>query len=247
MIGCDCATCRSSDPRDRRLRPSIYIDVADEGRILVDTSTDLRQQALAHSITRLDAILFTHAHADHVMGFDEVRSFNRLQRAAVPCYASDSTWRDLRQTFHYAFTPSPSPGGGVPRLIATTITGPFQVGRVAIVPVPLLHGSLPILGFRFGRMAYLTDCNAIPDESWPLLDDLDVLVIDALRFESHPTHFTVAEAIAAVRRIAPRRSYLTHIGHELRHAPVSADLPDGIELAYDGLAFDVLVDCVHRP
>ncbi|MEQ1731363.1 MAG: MBL fold metallo-hydrolase, partial [Vicinamibacterales bacterium] len=221
MIGCRCATCTSTDPKDTRLRPSIYLDVPGHARILVDTSTDLRQQALAHGITGVDAILFTHGHADHVMGFDDVRGFNRVQGgSAIPCYASEATWQDLRQTFHYAFRAAPSQGGGVPQLDARTITGPFTVGDIAVVPVPVWHGRLPILGFRFGGLAYLTDCNAIPDQSWSLLEDLDVLVIDALRFEPHDTHFTMDEAIAAVRRIAPRRALFTHIGHEVRHAQV---------------------------
>jgi phosphoribosyl 1,2-cyclic phosphate phosphodiesterase len=243
MIGCGCATCQSGDPRDRRLRPSIYVDVPGHARILVDTSTDLRQQALAHGISRVDAILFTHAHADHVMGLDEVRRFNVLQGGPVVCHASDATWQSLRQTFHYVFAAPPGQGGGVPRLDARTIAGPFVVGGVRVVPVPLWHGRMPVLGFRFGAMAYLTDCNAIPDESWALLEGLDVLVIDALRFKPHSTHFSVEEAIEATRRVSPRRAYFTHIGHELRHATVTADLPAGIELAYDGLALDVLVDC----
>ena len=241
MIGCTCPTCRSTNPRDRRLRTSIYVDVPGRARILVDTSTDLRQQALAYGITRLDAILFTHGHADHVMGLDEVRSFNRLQGGPIPCYASESTWQDLRQTFHYVFA-APGHGGGVPRLDPKTITGPFSVGGVHVVPVPVWHGKMPVLGFRFGTLAYLTDCNAIADESWSLLQDLDVLVIDALRFEPHSTHFNVDEAIAVSRRLSPQRAYLTHIAHELQHAPVNAGLPDGIELAYDGLAVDILVD-----
>lgn len=245
MIGCSCETCRSADPRDRRLRTSIYLDVPGHARILVDTSTDLRQQALSHGINGVDAILFTHAHADHVMGLDEVRRFNSLQRGPVVCHASESTWRDLRQTFHYAFGATPDEGGGVPRLDARTIKGPFTVGDVDVVPVPLWHGKMSILGFRFGGLAYLTDCNAIPEESWGLLQNLDVLVIDALRFTPHSTHFSVDEAVSAIRRLAPRRAYLTHISHQLRHAPVSAGLPQGIALAYDGLALDVLVDRVN--
>lgn len=242
MIGCECAVCRSSDPRDRRLRTSIYVDVPGRARLLVDTSTDLRQQALTNAIARVDAILFTHAHADHVMGLDEVRRFNSLQGGPVPCYASDATWADLKRTFHYAFAAAPSQGGGVPKLDARTISGAFTVGGVRVVPVPLWHGRLPILGFRFGGLAYLTDCNGIPDESWPLLEGLDTLVIDALRFRTHPTHFSVDEALGVTRRLSPRRSYLTHICHDLGHEAVSASLPAGIELAYDGLALDVDVD-----
>lgn len=245
MIGCTCSTCESTDPRDHRLRPSIVLDVPGSARILVDTSTDLRQQALTHRITRVDAILFTHAHADHVMGLDEVRRFNAVQGGPVVCYAADHTWQDLRRTFHYVFDQTPNQGGGVPRLDPRAIDGPFVVGGVRVIPVPLWHGRMPVLGFRFGSVAYLTDCNAIPDESWPLLDGLDVLILDALRFKPHSTHFNVEQALAVTRRLAPRRAYFTHIGHELRHEPVCAELPEGIELAYDGLALDVLVDCVN--
>jgi phosphoribosyl 1,2-cyclic phosphate phosphodiesterase len=243
MIGCECATCKSDDPRDRRLRTSIYLDVPGHGRLLVDTSTDLRQQALTHAIQRVDAILFTHAHADHVMGLDEVRRFNWIQGGPVPCYAADATWQDLRRTFHYAFAPAPGQGGGVPNLTPLTIDGPFSVRGVRVVPVPVFHGQMPVLGFRFGGLAYLTDCSGIPEQSWPLLQNLDVLVLDALRFKPHSTHFNVEQAIAVARRLAPPKTYFTHIGHELRHAAVCADLPPGIELAYDGLSLDVLVDC----
>jgi len=239
MIGCSCATCRSSDPRDRRLRPSIYLDVDRRTRILVDTSTDLRQQALAHGITRVDAVLYTHAHADHVLGLDELRRFNVLQNAPIPCYADARTWEALKRTFFYVFDGMARPGGGIPQLEPREIAGPFEIDGIGIVPVRVLHGRTPVLGFRFGAFAYLTDCSAIPDESWALVQGVDTLVIDALRDRPHPTHFTVAEALAAVERIAPRRAYFTHMCHDLPHAATCARLPRGVELAYDGLVLDV--------
>lgn len=243
MIGCACDVCRSTDPRDNRLRPSIYVDVLDRTRILVDTGTDLRQQVLRHGISRVDAILFTHAHADHVMGLDEVRSFNYLQGAPIPCYASARTWQSLRATFAYAFDPTPrKEGGGIPRLVPHEIDGPFEIDGVRIVPVPLWHGTTPILGFRFGSFAYLTDCNRLADESWALVEGVETLVIDALRDRPHTTHFTVAESLEAIARIAPRRAYLTHMAHQLGHAETNARLPPGVELAYDGLTLDVEVD-----
>lgn len=242
MIGCTCDTCRSTDPRDKRLRPSIYIDVSGGPRLLVDTSIDLRQQALAHGVTRVDAILFTHSHVDHTLGLDEVRRFNILQRSAIPAYADAPTAADLRRTFHYVFDPPTEKGGGVPQIELRIIDGPFDIAGVAVVPVPLEHGPRRILGFRFGTFAYLTDCNRIPDEAWPLLGDLDVLVLDALRHRKHPTHFSVAESLEVVARLRPRQTFFTHMCHDLPHAATNAALPAGVELAYDGLQIDVQIE-----
>jgi phosphoribosyl 1,2-cyclic phosphate phosphodiesterase len=241
MIGCPCATCRSTDPRDRRLRPSLYLSVEGGPAVLVDTSTDLRQQALTHGLMRVDAVLFTHSHADHVMGFDELRRFNMLQRASIPAYADERTSEDLRRTFNYVFDPPSEPGGGVPQIELRLITERFSIGALPIVPVPILHGARPILGFRFGTFAYLTDCSAIPEASWPLLDGLDVLVLDALRHRPHPTHFSVAEALQVVDRLKPKQTYFTHICHDLPHEATNRLLPTGVELAYDGLMLDVQV------
>jgi len=239
MIGCSCAVCRSSDPRDRRSRPSIHVNVEGGPSILVDTSTDLRQQVLAHQIARVDAILFTHSHADHVMGLDDVRRFNVIQGGAIPAYADARTADDLRRMFSYVFNPQSEKGGGVPQIALTSIGGRFNVGHVGIQPVPLFHGARPILGYRLGSFAYLTDCNRLPDEAWPLLDGLEVLVLDALRHRPHPTHFTVAEALTVVERVKPRHTYLTHICHDLPHLATNASLPASVELAYDGLAVTI--------
>jgi phosphoribosyl 1,2-cyclic phosphate phosphodiesterase len=239
MIGCTCAVCRSGDPRDRRSRPSIYLDVDDGPAILVDTSTDLRQQALANGIARVDAILFTHSHADHIMGLDDVRRFNVMQAGAIPAYADERTAADLRRSFAYVFEPPAEQGGGIPQISLTTITGRFNVGATGIQPVPIFHGARPILGFRFGSLAYLTDCNRLADEAWPLLDGVEVLILDALRHRPHPTHFTVAEALQVVERVKPRQTYLTHVCHDLGHAATNASLPGGVELAYDGLALTI--------
>ena len=239
MIGCGCAVCRSTDPRDRRSRPSIYVDVQDGPSILVDTSTDLRQQALTHGINRVNAILFTHSHADHIMGLDDVRRFNVMQSAAIPAYADERTATDLRRSFPYVFNPPAEKGGGVPQISITTIEGPFNVGGIGIQPVPIFHGPRPILGFRFGSFAYLTDCNRLADEAWPMLDGIEVLILDALRHRPHPTHFTVSEALQVVERVKPRHTYLTHVCHDLAHAETNASLPRGVELAYDGLALTI--------
>jgi phosphoribosyl 1,2-cyclic phosphate phosphodiesterase len=244
MVGCTCATCRSTDPRDTRLRPSIYVDVPGRARILVDSATDLRQQALTYNVTRVDAVVYTHAHADHILGLDELRRFNAIQKTSIPCYADARTWEALRKAFFYVFDGVSRQGGGVPQLEPREIRGPFEVAGVPIVPVPLLHGRTPILGLRFGSFAYLTDCSAIPDDSWALVAGVETLVIDALRHKPHPTHFTVAEALVAVERIAPRRAYFTHMCHDLPHAETCARLPANVELAYDGLILDVDVDVV---
>ena len=239
MIGCTCAVCTSADPRDRRTRPSIHLDVDGGPAILVDTSTDLRMQALAHGITRVDAILFTHSHADHIMGMDEVRRFNALKGGAIPAYADERTASDLRRTFSYVFTPPDQPGGGVPQVDLATITEPFSFGGVAIEPVPIFHGKRPILGFRFGAFAYVTDCNRLTDRAWEVLRGVDVLILGALRHRPHPTHFTVAEALQVVEQLRPRQTYFTHLCHDLGHAATNATLPAGVELAYDGLRFDI--------
>lgn len=241
MIGCSCGTCRSTDPHDKRLRPSIFIEADGGPKLLVDTSIDLRQQALTHGMTRVDAILFTHSHVDHTHGLDEVRRFNILQRGSIPAYADRATAEDLRRTFHYVFDPPAEKGGGVPQIDLSIVDGPFDVLGVQVIPVPIFHGPRRILGFRFGTFAYLTDCNRIPAESWPLLEGLDVLVLDALRHRPHPTHFTVAQSLEVVARLQPRQTYFTHMCHDLPHAATNAALPPGVELSYDGMQFDVMI------
>jgi phosphoribosyl 1,2-cyclic phosphate phosphodiesterase len=239
MIGCTCAVCTSTDPRDRRTRPSIYLEVERGPKILVDTSTDLRQQALVHGVPRVDAILFTHSHADHVMGLDDSRRFSQMQKGAIPCYADALTVESLKKTFYYVFDPKTEQGGGLPQIQLHTIAGPFAIDGVAIQPIPLMHGARPILGFRFGDFAYLTDTNHIPDESWPLLSGVKTVILDALRHRPHPTHFSVSEALAAVERMRPRQTYLTHICHDLPHVATNQALPPGVELAYDGLQLTI--------
>jgi phosphoribosyl 1,2-cyclic phosphate phosphodiesterase len=246
-IGCDCSVCRSTDPRDRRMRPSILIEVETAGTpfcesvrsILVDTSTDLRSQALAFDVRRVDAILFTHTHADHVLGLDDVRRYNQMQRAPIPCFSDEETLVALRRMFAYVFNPPPQTGGGLPQLSLFRLAGPFTLGGVEIVPVRVFHGRLPVLGFRIGSFAYLTDCNRIPDESWPLLDGVRTLIVDALRHRPHSTHFSVSEAVDVAARIGSERAYFTHICHDLAHAETCAQLPAGVELAYDGLVLEI--------
>lgn len=248
-IGCGCTVCGSSDPRDKRTRPSILIDLGDRAElaptaaavryVLVDTSTDLRAQALACGVRRVDAILFTHSHADHVFGLDDVRPFNQMQGGPIACYSDADTADDLRRIFSYVFRPPRQLGGGVPRIVLSSIGGPFVLGGVDVVPVPLFHGKLPVLGFRIGPFAYLTDCNRIPDASWDLLRGVRTVILDALRHRPHSTHFSLDEAVDVVARLGAERAYFTHICHDLGHAATCAQLPPGVQLAYDGLTLDI--------
>jgi phosphoribosyl 1,2-cyclic phosphate phosphodiesterase len=238
MIGCRCPTCVSTDPRDQRWRPSIVIRTADGLSVLVDAAPDLRSQALRFGVERVDAILFTHGHADHVMGLDEVRRYNVLQDGVVPCYGDRRTIREVRRTFAYVFRPVPE-GGGIPRLALFPLGGPFSLGRSEFIPVPVFHGRQLILGYRLGRFAYLTDCSGIPDASWPLLEGVRVLVLNALRDRPHPTHFNLAQALDVVARVRPERALLTHICHDLPHAATSKRLPPGVEIAHDGLVIGI--------
>jgi len=240
MIGCDCAVCRSADARDTRLRPSIYVTCDDGTRVLVDTTPDFRAQALTHNIRQVDAVLYTHTHADHILGLDELRRFNHMSGRPVPLFGDAFTLKELRRVFAYAFDEDAPKGGGVPQLQLWTLGGgPLMIGRQEIVPIPLRHGYRMILGFRFGRFAYLTDCNEVPATSMPLLEGLDVLVLDALRHRPHPTHFTVAEALETAAAIGAKQTYFTHICHDLPHEMTCAVLPAGVTLAYDGLELEI--------
>ena len=237
MIGCACAVCRSTDPRDKRTRPSILIDL-DGFRLLVDTSTDLREQALREGIDRVDAVFYTHAHADHIFGFDDLRRFNHLTRKPLNAYGDAATLAAIRRTFAYAYDPGAPKGGGVPHVDLHEVDGPFTLGGHVITPVRVMHGTTPVNGVRVGKFAYVTDCNQIPEASRPLLEGLDVLVIDALRRTTHPTHFSVDGALAAVAALAPGQAFFTHMAHDLPHAETCAALPPGVSLAYDGLVLE---------
>ena len=234
MIGCDCAVCTSADPHDRRTRPSIAVDYGDR-TILVDTTPELRLQCVAHGIRRVHAVLFTHHHADHVAGLDDLRRFNWLLQTPVPCYGRPDTLEVIRRMFLYAFEDDPDYPSHKPELHLVPIEDDrLKLFGRTIIPVPLMHGPLPILGYRFGKIAYCTDCNVIPEQSLELLRDLDVLILDALRRRPHPTHFNLEQAVEVARRIGARRTLFTHIAHELQHEPVNAQLPKSMELAYDG-------------
>ena len=207
--------------------------------MLVDTTPDLRMQALTHGVKRVDAIVYTHSHADHVMGLDEVRRFNAMQKSAIPCYADERTLNDLKRIYTYIFATDAPRGGGIPQVVLARIAGEFCVGAATFTPVPVMHGSRQIFGYRVGSFAYLTDCSGIPDESWPLLSGVKTLVLDALRVRPHPTHLSVDQALAVVARVKPERAWFTHMCHDLPHAATCAQLPAGVQLAYDGLTFEI--------
>jgi phosphoribosyl 1,2-cyclic phosphate phosphodiesterase len=236
-VACDCPVCTSPDPRNRRLRTGALLE-ADGGTLLIDASPDLRQQLLTHDVRRVDGVLFTHPHADHVYGLDDVRIFNFLQRSDMPCYGSTGTLAALRRYFGYVFEDGEE-GGGKPRLRLLPVREPFAAAGRTWVPVPVWHGSMEVFGYRSGGFALVTDVNRIPETSFALLAGVEVLVLGALRYRPHPTHFNFDEAIAAARRIGARRTLLTHLCHEVDHAAPAVPLPEGVELAHDGLVFEV--------
>ena len=233
MIGCDCAVCRSDDPRDHRTRTSVVVEF--NGRyVLIDTSPELRLQCLNCGITRVDAIFYTHYHADHVGGLDDLRRFNHLQKTVLTCYGDGATLKVLKEMFPYAFRQRPGYHSGIPQLRHQLIDGPFELFGMRVIPIPLMHGEMPVLGFRFGRFAYCTDCSVIPQESMELLGDLEVLILDGLRRSPHPTHFNLDGAVRVAYTIGARQTYFTHIAHELAHEATNNELPDNMALAYDG-------------
>jgi len=238
-LGCHCSVCESQDPHDKRLRPSVLLEY--DGRcVVIDTTPDFRSQALRFKLDRLDAVLYTHGHADHVLGLDDIRPFNSKQRALVPIYGSPETLKTLRRQFSYVFDPSPT-ASSVPQIAVHEIDGPVDLFGVRFVPIRAFHGSHPVLGYRFGRTAYLTDFSVVPAGSKELLHGLDDFILDALRHEPHPMHSNVEQSLALVDEVKPARAWFTHISHGLGHAETNAKLPDHVRLAYDGLQLDVEV------
>jgi phosphoribosyl 1,2-cyclic phosphate phosphodiesterase len=243
VIGCGCRVCTSEDPRDRRLRTACLVE-GDDIAVLIDAGPDFRTQALATSIRRVDAVLFTHHHFDHVAGIDDLRPFFFGNYTPIPCFANRMTAEILRNMFGYIFDDGSYPGVPLLELHVAdrpfTVRGRYQADRtMRVTPVDLLHGDMPMLGYRLGNFAYLTDTSSIPEDSFPLLEGLDVLVLDALRHEPHPTHFTIAQAIDVARRIGARQTYFTHMTHTVLHEREDAALPEGINLGFDGLCFEV--------
>lgn len=239
-VACECATCTSTDPRDKRLRTSLLVR-SEKTTVVVDTSMDFRQQMLRHNVMDIDAVVFTHHHFDHIGGFDDIRPYNFRSGRPMQVYAMAETLEVLESTFPYAFGKVSSSGTSVPSIEVTIIDDePFTVGDMEIIPIPLRHGpELRVNGYRFGDVAYCTDTNHIPPSSMDLLQGLDTLVLDGLRWNPHPTHFTVDEAIAVADVLKPRITYLTHIAHQLKHAETEAQLPDHVRIAVDDLVINV--------
>jgi phosphoribosyl 1,2-cyclic phosphate phosphodiesterase len=234
MIGCTCPVCTSPDPRDKRSRPSVVISY-ENTRVLIDTTPELRLQCVAHGVNRIDALVYTHAHADHIMGLDDVRRFNAIKGGPLDVWADATTFEMLSRCFGYAFKP-PSPETTLfrPHLVQRVIDGPFEINGVTWTPIRLFHGEMPILGFRVGNVAYCTDVSHIPDESFALFEGLDVLVLDALQWRKHSTHFSVDEAMEVSKRIGAKQTLFTHIAHALAHEETNNLLPPTMKLAYDG-------------
>lgn len=236
-LGCHCAVCESSDPHDKRTRPSVLLEYAGRN-VVIDTTPDFRMQAMRERIERLDAVLYTHAHADHILGLDDIRPFNLRQKCAVPIYASPATLGILQRTFAYIFDGSPTESS-VPGVELHSIEGPFQLFGAEIIPVPARHGRTQVLGFRVGNAAYLTDFSAVPESSETLLGGLDHFILDALRYVPHPMHSNVEQSLALVEELKPKHAWFTHICHDLGHTEANARLPKNVRLAYDGLKLEV--------
>ncbi len=238
VLGCDCSVCTSSDPRNQRTRPSVLLTLPG-GNLLIDTTPEMRIQLLRERVRKVHAIAFTHHHADHLFGLDDARLFPKWIGGPVPVFCEQQTEDCIKRVFSYAFRDGTEhwPAGFVPKIHFVRVAPgvPFETLGERILPIRLEHGTFSVLGFRIGSLAYCTDVNRIPEESWPLLEGLDTLILDALRIEPHPTHFSLDEALAVIARVRPRRTLFTHLSHGLDHAQTEAALPSGVGLAYDGL------------
>ncbi len=241
MIGCTCPVCLSPNPKNRRFRPSIAVqtDFAGETRtILVDTTPELRLQSLTFGLNRVDAVLLTHSHADHIMGLDDLRRFNDLSGAEIPVYGDPETQEDIRRVFRYIFVQTQQ-GGGKPRIRLEETPAAFDLYGLAVRRLTVMHGRLPVQAYRLNNFAYVTDTNHLPDDARAQLQNLDLLILDAVRFDPHPTHFGLWEAVAAVQELKPKRALFTHLSHHFDHDAVNAQLPPGMELSYDGQTLEL--------
>jgi phosphoribosyl 1,2-cyclic phosphate phosphodiesterase len=239
MIGCQCRVCLSPDPRDKRLRVSALIQSATTN-VLIDTSADFRQQMLTHDVRKIDAIFYTHYHYDHIAGFDDLRAFQFLHRKSPRCFADLDTFEYIRSTFSYAFGKAIQSGGGLPEVDFRIVdSDPVEIGDLTVEPIKIKHGIITIMGYRIGKFAYLTDCSAIPADSMPKLEGLDVLILDGLRYKEHPTHLTLEQAVRTAQTIGAKMTYLTHMNHDVMHAEAEAEMPPNVRLGYDNLSLTI--------
>jgi phosphoribosyl 1,2-cyclic phosphate phosphodiesterase len=236
-IGCDCAVCHSQDPRDRRTRPSVLIEYGGRS-VLIDTTPDFREQAIREKIRKLDAVLYTHTHADHLLGIDDLRPLSFLHRPGrLPLYAHPDAAAFIQNMFRYIFD-SDYKFGGLPQVEMRPLQGTLELFGARFEPITLIHGDAEIYGFRFGSAAYLTDHSEIPEASLSKLENLDVLFLDALRYKPHPTHSTVENSLRIVEQLNPQRAFFTHICHDLPHEQTNAALPENVKLCYDGMKLE---------
>lgn len=235
MIGCDCPVCTSTNRRNDRTRTGVLIENG-ERSFLIDTPPEMRIQLVRESVRMIDAVVYTHAHADHILGLDDLRIFCFRKKQPIPLYCEDVVEETIRRTFSYAFDEAMANSlHSKPKLFFEEIgLRPFELCGLTVQPIRLIHGRLPVLGFRINDVAFCTDVSEIPEESWPLLEGLRVLVLGAIRYESHPTHFNIEQAMAVVERVQPQRAYFTHVSHSLDYEETNASLPNHVELAYDG-------------
>ena len=237
IVGCPCDVCTSDNVKNRRTRSSVLVEVAGR-KILVDTSTDLRTQALREGITRIDLVLYTHSHADHTHGIDDLKAFNFMNAMDIDCYANKCAITNIKRNFAYIFDSFPA-AGGKPRLNFKEVNGEIKFEEITIEPIDIYHHNWQILGYRIGSFAYLTDCSAIPESSYEKLSGLDLLILGALRYKPHRAHFNIEQAVGEIEKLGARRALLTHMGHELEYEKLMAELPDHIEPAYDGIEIEL--------
>ncbi|HBF36822.1 MAG TPA: MBL fold metallo-hydrolase [Firmicutes bacterium] len=238
VLGCNCTTCTSTDPRDFRTRSSVYLQ-AGSLHILIDTATEMRLQTIKNKVPRVDLVLMTHNHADHVCGFDDLRRFCELQGNEIPVYGNQMTLKGITSMFPYIFDKKVHIGGGIPRIRLNEIIVPIETAGIKIIPIPVFHGSMGIFGYRIEDFAYVTDCSYIPDDSLVLLKNLKLLILGVLRFKPHPTHFNLEEGLKIIQILKPKHSILTHIAHDFKHQEVNLSLPENVELGWDGQRVEI--------
>jgi phosphoribosyl 1,2-cyclic phosphate phosphodiesterase len=236
-IACPCSVCTSSEPKNKRTRPSLLLTIQGKN-FLIDTSTDFRQQAIRENLKRVDAVLYTHSHADHILGLDDLRPFNYFQQMHIPCFGNETTMNYICSMFRYVFT-EPQLGGSIPRIEPKIINGRFEFLGVEIQPLPVLHGKIAVNGYRIGNLSYITDCSEVPEDTYGFLEGTTVLILGVLRYQPHPTHLNVDKALRIIQRVQPEQAFFTHLSHDFDHEQANSELPDHVRLSFDGLTFEM--------